>query len=412
MKNFLKKGENPVFSLLIFLLPAQLGYHFFSNFSYVFGIRVDYLAPTLYLTDALVLLLFIFWFLREKKIRINYWAISILGFAAVNILFASLPQAALFKWIKVLELIFLGNYVSGAKNLDIQKNLILPLALSISFFSLVGIGQFLFQKTLGGPLYLLGERTFDSQTPGIALFGFFGKEFLRPYSTFSHPNSLAGFMLVASLLVALLNRNKKKIMKVTLFLGAASVFLSVSLNAYISLLAVVIFYLIFRKRKRLAAKIVVSGFFLTLIISLALPIVANVFINRGGEAKESLFNRLVLAQASGKMLSKSPVWGVGLNNFIPELPTSGILPRVSWWLQPVHNTNLLVLAETGIFGLLIYLGLVFKSLQAATKQKSWAILLPVLAILITGLFDHYWLTLQQNQLLFSLILGLSFRRDI
>ena len=148
MKNFLKKGENPVFSLLIFLLPAQLGYHFFSNFSYVFGIRVDYLAPTLYLTDALVLLLFIFWFLREKKIRINYWAISILGFAAVNILFASLPQAALFKWIKVLELIFLGNYVSGAKNLDIQKNLILPLALSISFFSLVGIGQFLFQTTL------------------------------------------------------------------------------------------------------------------------------------------------------------------------------------------------------------------------------------------------------------------------
>src|SRR3989304_3945878 len=171
-------------------------------------------------------------------------------------------------------------------------------------------------------------------------------------------------------------------------------------------------FLIPKEIVRLAAKIVVSGFFLTLIISLALPIVANVFINRGGEAKESLFNRLVLAQASGKMLSKSPVWGVGLNNFIPELPTSGILPRVSWWLQPVHNTNLLVLAETGIFGLLIYLGLVFKSLQAATKQKSWAILLPVLAILITGLFDHYWLTLQQNQLLFSLILGLSFRRDI
>lgn len=412
MKNFLKKGENLVFTLLIFLLPAQLGYHFFTNFSYIFGIRVDYLAPTIYLTDILVFLLFGFWLLGKRKIRISHWVVIFLGLATVNIFFSSLPQAAFFKWLKILELIFLGNYVFSAKNLNLKERFALPLAYSISFFSLVGIGQFVFQKTLGGPLYLLGERTFLSQTPGIALFSFLGKEFLRPYSTFSHPNSLAGFMLVSILLLAFVSRNKKNTIKIALIFGTISVILSVSLNAYLSLLIVVIFYLIFRKKKKFVAKIVIPGFFLTLLISSALPIIASVLINGGLKTEEGFFNRLVLAQASGKMLSKSPMWGVGLNNFIPELPASGVLPKISWWLQPVHNTNLLVLVEVGIVGLLVYLGLVFKSLGAAIKHKSWAILLPLLAILVTGLFDHYWITLQQNQLLFSLILGLSFRRDI
>jgi len=412
VKHFLKKGENLVFSLLVFLLPAQLGYHFFSNFSYVFGIRVDYLAPTLYLTDILVFLLFIFWFLKEKKIETNYWLILFSGFAVVNILSASLPQAALFKWAKVGELLFLGYYVYDTKNLDIQKSLILPLVYSVSFFSLVAIGQFVFQKTLGGPLYLLGERSFTAQTPGVALFAFFGKELLRPYSTFSHPNSLAGFMLVASFLLAFLNKNKKIIVRIALLLGASAIFLSVSLNAYLSFLVVAIFYLIFRRKKILTTKMVVSGLFLMLLASLALPIFANIFMDRGVKAGESLFNRLVLAQASGKMLAESPLWGVGLNNFILQLPNSGVLPKISWWLQPVHNTNLLLLAETGLIGLILFAGLVIKSLAAATKHKNWAVLLSLLLILVTGLSDHYWLTLQQNQLLFSLILGLSFRRDI
>src|SRR3989338_7356441 len=60
--------------LFILLLPTQLGKHFFFDFSYLSGVRVDYLAPTIYLTDILALLLLIinfksFWhFLKEKKI--------------------------------------------------------------------------------------------------------------------------------------------------------------------------------------------------------------------------------------------------------------------------------------------------------------------------------------------------------
>ena len=43
--------------LFLFLLPTQLGKHFFLPFSYILGVRVDYLAPTVYLTDIIILLL-------------------------------------------------------------------------------------------------------------------------------------------------------------------------------------------------------------------------------------------------------------------------------------------------------------------------------------------------------------------
>ena len=32
-------------------------------------------------------------------------------------------------------------------------------------------------------------------------------------------------------------------------------------------------------------------------------------------------------------------------------------------------------------------------------------------MMITGLFDHYWLTLQQNQLVLSVLLGLAARKE-
>ena len=40
-----------------FLLPSQLGKHYFFSFSYLSGIRVDYLAPTLYMTDIIAIIL-------------------------------------------------------------------------------------------------------------------------------------------------------------------------------------------------------------------------------------------------------------------------------------------------------------------------------------------------------------------
>src|SRR3989338_9410931 len=62
------KIENALFFLTLLFLPTQLGRHFWPSFSYILGIRTDYLSPTLYLTDILILLLFIF-FIASLKLR-------------------------------------------------------------------------------------------------------------------------------------------------------------------------------------------------------------------------------------------------------------------------------------------------------------------------------------------------------
>jgi O-antigen ligase len=81
-----------------------------------------------------------------------------------------------------------------------------------------------------------------------------------------------------------------------------------------------------------------------------------------------------------------------------------------WWLQPVHNIFLLVLAETGITGFLIFLFLIIKAFKNSLEIRNWSLVISLLAILLTGAADHYWLTLQQNQLIFAIILGLSWQK--
>ena len=97
------------------------------------------------------------------------------------------------------------------------------------------------------------------------------------------------------------------------------------------------------------------------------------------------------------MIKENFFFGVGLNNFIPNIPkvTNSFLN--AWELQPVHNIFLLVFSETGIVGLIAFIYLFF----------SVSINSQLIAIILTGLSDHYWLTLQQNLLLFTYVLSLS-----
>jgi O-antigen ligase len=99
------------------------------------------------------------------------------------------------------------------------------------------------------------------------------------------------------------------------------------------------------------------------------------------------------------MIKENFFIGVGLNNFIPNLVRYSGSFINSWELQPVHNIFLLVFSETGVVGFLAFIVLLFASLT--TYHYA------LISILITGMADHYWLTLQQNMLLFTYVVALS-----
>src|SRR3990167_538799 len=74
------------------------------------------------------------------------------------------------------------------------------LAISIFWQAYVMFMQFVFQKSLG--LWFLGERNFSVDTPSIAHVYIFGKQLLRPYGTFPHPNVAAAFFAVGFIILS------------------------------------------------------------------------------------------------------------------------------------------------------------------------------------------------------------------
>ncbi len=403
------------FFLLLFLLPTQLGKHFWPSSSLVFGIRVDYLSPTIYLTDILLFLVLVLWIIenlkelkkiKQQKLRNAFLIFLFSVFLVLNCLFAKNKEAAFYRLFKVFAFSLFGFYIFKEK--ISFKDCSLPILFSLFYSSLISIFQFFNQSSLGGFFYWLGERDFNIQTPGISLGDFFGKLFLRPYGTFSHPNSMAGFFLVSSVFVLFTDFGKSFLLKglklLTLFSGFLTIIFSFSQAAWLVGFLLGVWYFAVLKIKKLKENSFFrkifnfSYFFLILFFGFFAFSVFRFFKD------ESFVKRVQLIEVAILMIKNNLIAGVGLNNFVFRLP--------DFWqnssfrlLQPVHNIYLLVFAETGLVGLVGFFWFLFLTVRKSLFLPR-ALFISLIIILSLGIFDHYWLTLQQNQLLAVLVFGL------
>ncbi|MGB9706474.1 MAG: O-antigen ligase family protein [Microgenomates group bacterium] len=398
------KLHQKIFLLLVLLLPVQLGRHFWPSWSYVMGLRVDYLSPTIYLTDILVFGILLFWLVEKFQInelritnyelRRHWWVLAFFVFLLLNCFFAQNQGVAIYKFIKIIEFALLGFYV--AKNSYVLRVTCYVLPWAVVYSSLIAITQFLKQASLNGVFYWLGERTFNVATPGIAKIDFFGRLLMRPYATFPHPNVLAGFVLVAFILSAPFVYKKNKLLFTFYFLLFTFVLVfSFSRSAWIVGFLVFWFWF-FQKKLRLWQKQILLLFFFLL------PFLYLIRFSNFPE--EAFIQRIKLGEIALQLIKESPLIGFGLNNFVVRLPEFWQGP--TFLLQPVHNIYLLIAAETGLIGLLIFLWFLFLTYKRLITDH-YSLFTALSAILALGLFDHYWLTLQQTQLLFAIVLGLS-----
>lgn len=378
------------FWLLILFLPTQLGRHFWPNFSFVSGIRVDYLSPTIFFTDILVLALLISFVFqkrpRGRSIPPLWPVLAIFSYLFLVSFLAKIPTLSFLRLLKVAELFLLGFFVYQERPFSLIGK---PLSLALFCQSLIGLGQFFKGASLGGLFWWLGERTLSVSSISVSLGDFGGRVFLRPYGTFSHPNSLAGFFLVSLLLVA--QDKKLPLWWKTLVGVLASSVLVVSFSQVAWIAGAVIFAFFVLKKVKAVRWVLLS-------FLLVLSLVATFGILFLKTNSLELQERVWLAKAALQMISKNPFFGVGLSGFIPVLPR--FWQGKVFLLQPVHNLFLLVAAETGLFGLAAFCW--FWLLLFRKALKNWFLALAVLAIFFTGLFDHYWLTLQQNVLIFTI----------
>ncbi len=422
---------------LIIFLPAQLGYHFWPSYSRIFGLRIDYLSPTIYLTDLIFLGLLISYtsqlsWQRTIKPRLMQWmtkpsrTIITIGLLLVicNLLFSSHWPTSLYQWLRIGQLVFLGWYVSRHQSLAL-KLLRQVLPYQIIFLSFLAITQFFLQSSLGGPLWWLGERTFTLTTPGIAKTNLCQiipvisqwlnapcQMRLRPYATFSHPNSLAGYLLICLILISPLifkknNKAPSSIVKSgALILGSFALLLTFSRTVWLAAVVVLIISL-FMHSSRIKSKFLLKTIYFLVFISLVSPFLSFlIFQPFSLDLTQTISVRLQLLHLSWQMIQDHWLFGVGLGNFIPAASHYISTPRPEL-LQPVHNIFWLITSETGLLGLTLVLWfLIIKLLPSKSSLIPNIKYLILAIILITATTDHYWLTLQQNRLLLSLITGL------
>ncbi len=414
MLDKLKKIEKTIFYLLILFLPTQLGRHFWPDFSYVYGIRIDYLSPTIYLTDVLVFLLFLTFLSKAffkkqsfKNLYFNFknkaWLFVWLFLLISGIIISKSPMAGLYGILKIIEYVFLGFYaVNFFKEKNILKTIIYLLFIGVIFESSLAIAQFINQGSLNGIFYLLGERSFSGQTIGIANASLNGELILRPYATFPHPNLLAAYLLFSLLFILFFLKDKKKIIYfLTLIIGGLALLLTMSRVAIVMAAFLIIVFLIKKGFKKQA--------FIFLIISILIIIFSPLkyrFININF-SDLAIVQRKELILASLLMARDNFIIGVGINNYFFNLPNYLTMQK-EFFFQPVHNIFLLILAQTGILGLIFFLWFFKKTyFFIKEKTKTASILFFKLTlfflVLTIGFFDHYFLTLQQGQLLLTFI---------
>lgn len=400
-----KKKPNSLFSkldltlifLFVLLLPTQLGKHFFFPFSYLSGVRVDYLAPTIYIGDIIILFLTVINFHTLVAIFRKRFVLLFL-LLIPNIIFAQSVPVAFYRYIKIIELITLG--IIAHKYVLSNKTLLLALLITSLFQFTLSVLQLASKHSLQGIFYLFGERYITLSMPGIAKASLNGIEFLRPYGTFSHPNSMAGFFLLLYIWILIDKRfNRFLFLKyITLLVMSLLVFISFSKVAMITYVILSVYYL-FRSTK-------FSCQFCKWARLVILITVAALFIQAHTDPL-TIQKRIELAGNSLKIIFQNPIIGVGMGNYL--IAQNQFSSKFSYFFnQPVHNIFLLLFAELGIpLGLFI-----FYTTYRLIKNLPSIYYLLLTAIFITGMFDHYWLTLQQNFLLIGFIIGVNLKRSV
>lgn len=391
--------------LFILLLPTQLGKFFFLDYSYLSGVRIDYLAPVLYLTDILAVVLIILNFRHLSTLFRSIAFYVFLNAVLLNIFFALNPYVTLFKSLKIFEMLFLfvifkcyfeenkGKYFK-----NFSKLLLIALNLGAAIELLLSILQVMYKHAIQGPFYFLGERYFNLSMPDIAKVSINGVETLRAYGTFSHPNSMAGFYLLLYFFVLTFPAfNKyKKLKYLFLLFSGLLLLLTFSKIPILIFLGLNVFYFIRNP------KIIPNSFHRALALT-GIIISGGVFLVTKGDPF-SLTKRSELVGNAVSIFTQSPFFGTGLGGYL--LAQAQFPIKYSYFfLQPVHDIFLLYLTEAGIMLTIVTLYLLIRYFRSQNRTETYFYL--IFIVLLTGSFDHYWLTLQQNMLLLPLLFALT-----
>lgn len=418
-----------IFYLLVFLIPLNLGKHFILKSAFIEGLLVDYLIPTIYIQDILVLLLLTFWFFENKGRRdiniskdvenktlnttgnslkeiLNRKEIQTLIFLLFSIFLSILVSthflSSIISFIRLLLYFGFSFYV--AKDIDMKKDfnkIILLFCISISFLGILSILQYIKQASLFNNYLILGEQPYSFSTQGIIKENIFGFTKIPSYGLFRHPNIFGGFLSIALIWIYAKAR-KNKFYLLPYALGLIGLLFTFSIFSYFSLLIGLILSL--KKHQKLVYTILFAIF----LFSFMLPLFKNMPWVFRHVSNISFERRSNLLTSSYKLIEENFLFGLGFNNSTSFIEKYLVRDSITRFIQPVHNIFVLVFLESGIFAFFFFIKFLNLSL---IKAKNSLFLISLLQIIFLGCFDHYFLTMHQTLLLFAFVIGGVWTRE-
>lgn len=273
------------------------------------------------------------------------------------------------------------------------------------------------QQTTGVYIELAGAKMAN---PGNLVFiGEGGLHTFRPTGFLNHPIMLAGYLVLLLLpLFALVLAGRRRLgrawaVSVLLFFGAAcALILTLARSGWVAFGIAVLCFLSLGFMKGLVSRQQIIG--MTLLAAIALAAISIAYppaILRLTESDQrSSEGRLLMIDQASLIVTRNPVIGVGLGGYnkaarsnIPESfsHVGKDFQEALMKLGVVHNKYLLLAAETGIVGLVLFLLLLWKAIALFFSVRQWrdkvsaalglGLACGLIGEAILYLFDHFYI---------------------
>ena len=288
---------------------------------------------------------------------------------------------------------------------------------SIFLHSVLGIYQFLTQSSFANKYF--GLASHDPQVLGTSVIEASSGRWLRAYGGFDHPNIFGGVLVFALLLTAFLLAKRKIInsriqayglllMFVSYFVYLTALFFTFSRAAWLAFFVGLIFLAVGIVRKE--DKWVRGRFFILIFFSIVLFLLAALpYKDLIGSrlTADSRLEQISLTERTSQVFSaknvikKNPIFGIGAGNYVNFVEKE--FDAKNDFVQPVHNSYLLLWAESGILSLLALL-LFFYFLIRDGRRQTFSLAV-IVALLLLMIFEHWFFSLPFGIIFFFFILG-------
>ena len=379
-----RRVQRVLLAMVVLDIPIQLGKVFFlrayeADLGAIKGLTIS-------MTTLALAGLYLSWVLRALAVRIPrerrplHFSLPLLFYFAITVLSLAVAQdleLSSFAVFQLLEACLIYFYV--ANNVRTREDVLFVVSMLLGGCLLESLIMIVMQFTVTPglnwnlPIHIIAEFAGNSG-------------YIRNGGTIGVPNVAGAYLSVllacaAGLLFTNLGRGYKWLAMAVLGFGGFALIFTFSRGAWLALtIAVVVICSSVWRRRGLSLKAPIV--ILALAALLYLPFHSLISQRLVGDDKGSAEARIPLMHLAFRMIADNPVLGVGTDNFTVAMDRYLTSEFRRAWLFTVHNKYLLVLAETGILGLLAYLAFLLGTLR--TGWKCWRLQNPLLSPLALG----------------------------